>query len=332
MTKLPNINNKAVQLFITYSNNSCSKQVKEQRLKLLESELLKQGIYIDDLFPMKQYKVLEHIMYCLSANGIIKTSIEHLSTKLHVSERTVSNCIKALKSTDQFLFTRLKTRITNNGKLVIIDKLSEHFSVIMSDVFNLDTVEYTKLYASRDLSENGDITILESENRTFNYINCLKSFKTSSLIINNSNSYTDSTVKSINLEPAISLDEQQLRLQTYATNQNQLMFFEFMKSLPLHTQIEQNLYKIALAIGSDATINEFIIAKDVLNELNLQLCKRSTTITTSIRSLFESMYKQVRKQRENVSKHEFEHTEIFNFDNTPVVKKVQFYNWLEERE
>ncbi|MEX3624984.1 hypothetical protein [Viridibacillus arvi] len=110
-----------------------------QRLKILEESLLQQGIFINKLFPSKQFIVLEQLIKVINRNkGIIQINTEELiqliqSKKgISISIRTVRSTISAIKSTHQFIVTKTN----NNREYLIVDKEHEDFMKIMNVVFH----------------------------------------------------------------------------------------------------------------------------------------------------------------------------------------------------
>lgn len=324
--------NQRVQFFITYGE-SCSKQAKEQRLTRLEEALHKQGQFVEELFPMKQATMLDKILYDTSGNGICKIGAETLAEYAGASTRTVTTFNSALRATGQFVIGRLRNSKTNCGKLIYVDKLHANFKEIMREVFLLNANQIAELTAEQDLKENVDTPALDDEKQTSN-LDISLSFKTSSIneIYINNESDKEAIKEAIDLEPTLSLDEQRERLDDYATNEYQVLLFDFLRGMPrLAEPIEENLYKLALAIGSDATVRHFHVAKDVIAELNMQLLARKTTVKTSIRALFDNLYLERLKALESPSTASQDAIEVFA-DKSYVSRPELFYNWIEERE
>jgi len=92
----------------------------------------------------------------------------------------------------------------------------------------------------------------------------------------------------------------------------------------LHRDVENNLYKLALRVGSNATIKEFHIAKSVIFELSVQLIQATTTVKESITALFTTMYEKALSNNEQPKAADVK----FN----TVSPNFIFYNWLDERE
>lgn len=92
-------------------------------------------------------------------------------------------------------------------------------------------------------------------------------------------------------------------------------------------EISNNLYKLALSIGHEATARHFSIAKDILIEINMRLLERSLVVSTSIRALFEQKYHEQLKMPQKAS---YDLTE--SFKTQTILSNSKFYNWLEERE
>lgn len=324
--------NQRVQFYITFGE-ACNKQAKEERFKQLEKSLLDRGQFIDELFPKKQAAMLDKILYDTTGNGILKIGADKLAEYADASTRTVTNFNNALLSTDQFLIGRLKNSKTNCGKLIYVDKLHANFNEIMREVFLLDATQIAELIAEQKQPENVDMTGIECENQPLNHFN---SFNKTSFL--NNNIYIDAKdmktaiKESIDQETPVSIDEQRERLNQYATNEYQIMLFDFLKEMPrLAPAITNNLYKLALAIGSDATAQHFHIAKDVIFNLSMRLEARSIAVNMSIRALFDTLYRERLNTLKTHVNASYEAVDTFA-DKTHVPRPELFYNWLEERE
>ena len=126
-------NNQRIQFFINCSTKYTANEIKEaksKRLNQLKEDLLQQNVFMNELFPSKQFLVLEQIIYWINKNnGICKFGTDKLiqsiqdNINVSVSVRTVRNAIKAIKLTNQFIVTRLQSNRCNNGKYVIVDNV-----------------------------------------------------------------------------------------------------------------------------------------------------------------------------------------------------------------
>lgn len=316
--------NERVQAYLL-GNIPPTTTAKKKRLEKFEKLLHTFGLFLSELFPNKQKNVLDEILYLTSGCGICKIGADRLAERAGVSERTVSTAVRQLKTTDQYIVARINSG--NAGKYIFVDKLHPNFKEIMDFVFNLDAEQFAYQVASLQQAENLDITVSNNTKSDSNYSS---SFIKTSFLHNNSslnemdNEAIQGIQKAIDEEPALNLDTQKEYLNEYATNEYQHLIFDTMRIFPLHKELENNLYKLSLRVGSNATIKEFNIAKNVMFELNMQLIQSTTEIKHSTVALFSSMYKKalsnMDQSKENIK------------SNNTVSPNAIFYNWLDERE
>ena len=339
--------NERVQAYLQ-GNIPPTTTAKEKRLEKFQKLLQTFGLFSSELFPNKQNNVLDEILFLTSGCGICKIGADRLAERAGVSERTVSTAVKQLKTTDQYIVARINSG--RAGKYIFVDKLHPNFKEIMGFVFNLDAEQFAYQVASLQQAENVDITVSNNTKSDSNYSSSF--IKTSFLYNNSSLSEIDNEAvqeiqNAIDAEPAMDLDAQKEQLNQYATNEYQHLIFDTMRIFPLHKELENNLYKLALRIGSNSTIKEFHIAKSVMFELNMQLVQATTEIKNSITALFSSLYKEALsnadQQKENIkSKNTVSPNAIFynwlderegcNTPETTYADSPFFYNWLDERE
>lgn len=316
--------NERVQAYLL-GNIPPTTTAKKKRLEKFEKLLQTFGLFLSELFPNKQKNVLDEILYLTSGCGICKIGADRLAERAGVSERTVSTAVRQLKSTDQYIVARINSG--HAGKYIFVDKLHPNFKEIMDFVFNLDAEQFAYPVASLQQAENLDITVSNNKKLDSNYSSSF--IKTSFLYNNNllnemDNEAIQEIQKAIDEEPVINLDTQKEYLNEYATNEYQHLIFDTMRIFPLHKELENNLYKLSLRVGSNATIKEFNIAKNVMFELNMQLIQATTEIKNSVTALFSLLYKEALLNT-NHSK------ELIEPNNT-VSSNAIFYNWLDERE
>lgn len=327
--------NQRVQFYLTYATEWPSTALKRDRMRLLEANLNDRGIMLDELFPNKQAAVLDHILYITSAAGISKVGGAKLAERCDVSVRTVMSAIKALKSTGEFIVARLIKTGGGAGKYIFVDKKHPNFREVMREVFSLSDYKIAELIAEPIACQNSEQSLeavgVESDNGSSNS-NSSFIFKTCS----SNNMYLtnepdrEAIKTSIDLEQPVDLDEQRERLQEYATNEYQTILFDFLRSMPkLAPEVSDNLYKIALAIGSDATVRHFHVAKSAALDISMQLLTGKTRVKTSVRALFEEMYQARLEALTEAPGHP---TDTFTKHNEYVPRPELFYNWLEERE
>lgn len=88
------------------------------------------------VFTKAKEKVLDHIIYLASANGICTILGKTLAEKAGVNIRTVRNAVKALKESEQFVVAQ--TANGRAGAYIFIDKEHENYPLIMKDLFDVD--------------------------------------------------------------------------------------------------------------------------------------------------------------------------------------------------
>lgn len=339
-------NNERVQAYML-GNTPPSTNAKRKRLDLFKELLEKAGTFLSELFPNKQEHVMDEILYLTSGCGIAKIGADRLAERTNTSIRTVSTVVSKLKKTSQYIVARINSG--RAGKYIFVDKLHPNFREIMDVIFRIDASQFAYQVACLTPSQNVDVTGSNDENSSSNHNN---QFIKTSLIYNNSlaNQLDEEAVQEIQSqiddEPVMVLDAQKEQLEQYATNEYQHLLFDTMRILPLHKEIENNLYKISLRVGSNATIREYHLAKDAVFELNVQLIQSTTTIKQSIVALFEALYKEALSKPEKQTEPEQpsaspnsifynwleERENSGNTEPLPVQESPYFYNWLDERE
>jgi hypothetical protein len=268
-------NNQRIQFFINCSTKYPANEIKEaklQRLKKLEGDLRQQNVFMNELFPSKQFLVLEQIIYWINKNnGICKFGTDKLIQSIQdnigvsVSVRTVRSAIKAIKMTRQFIVTRLQSNRCNNGKYVIVDMKHDSFKEILKEVFLLSDDKIAHQFAHQKPEKNNDEALIHKqsidENKSFN----LTIFKTSNT---NNNIY-----KAIqqDIEEDVLKNNNREYVAKFATNDYQLKFYDLVDMLPLPQQIMEHKAVIALRIGSDATSKTFVKAKRLIMHMAVQI-------------------------------------------------------------
>ena len=182
--KLKSAPNQAVQTFITYGNQQGNQQLKEERLKQLETVLATHGIYPGP----KVQRVLDKILYDLTYNGIVKVSREHLSRKLEVGLNTITTAFSYLTKSKLFILSRNRSGKTNSGCRVIVDVQHANFDCILTEVYHVTAHEkaiikeaftYSIKHQNKhqELTENVVASTPNTQNPTPNNLNQNKSLK-----------------------------------------------------------------------------------------------------------------------------------------------------------
>lgn len=255
--------NQRVQFYYTYGNQ-CERISKYKRLKRLEDDLLAKGQYITELFPRKQWELLDEIIYNTSANGICKIGTDTLSTKVGVSARTISTFNRTLEGTGQYIIGRLRNSKTNCGKLVYVDVLHPNFKEIMRECFLLSANQIAELIAEQEEPTNVDTTPLNDEKQSCN-LNILNN-KTS----NTNNKYIYKAISEKVEENAIKANTKEY-VEQNATNPRQIAFYELLNVLPMPKAIDDLKAVLALRIGSDCDDKRFVAAKGLIMHMALRI-------------------------------------------------------------
>ena len=295
-------NNQRIQFFINCSTKYPANEIKEaklQRLKKLEGDLRQQNVFMNELFPSKQFLVLEQIIYWINKNnGICKFGTDKLIQSIQdnigvsVSVRTVRSAIKAIKMTRQFIVTRLRSNRCNNGKYVIVDMKHDSFKEILKEVFLLSDDKIAHQFAHQKSEKNNDEALIHKqsidENKSFN----LTIFKTSNT---NNNIY-----KAIqqDIEEDVLKNNNREYVAKFATNEFQVKFYDLLDMLPLPQQIMENKAVLALRIGSDATRKTFVKAKRLIMHMAVRIKDGYTydnVVAAFTKGLYNAMqYKSVK--------------------------------------
>lgn len=297
-------NNQRIQFFINCSTKYPANEIKEaklQRLKKLEGDLRQQNVFMNELFPSKQFLVLEQIIYWINKNnGICKFGTDKLIQSIQdnigvsVSVRTVRSAIKAIKMTRQFIVTRLQSNRCNNGKYVIVDMKHDSFKEILKEVFLLSDDKIAHQFAHQKPEKNNDEALIHKqsidENKSFN----LTIFKTSNT---NNNIY-----KAIqqDIEEDVLKNNNREYVEKFATNDYQLKFYDLVEMMPFPEQIMENKAVLALRIGSDATSKTFVKAKRLIMHMAVQITDGYTydnVVAAFTKGLYNAMqYKTIKPQ------------------------------------
>lgn len=315
-------NNQRVQFFINCSTKYTAKEIKDakyQRLKTLEEDLFQQNIFMSELFPSKQFLILEQIIYWINKNdGICKFGTDKLIQSIQdnidvsVSVRTVRNAIKALKLTNQFIVTRLQSNRCNNGKYVIVDMKHENFKEILKEVFLLSDDKIAHQFAHQKTEKNSDKVLVQQQSIDGNKSSNLTIFKTSNT---NNNIY-----KAIqqDIEEDVLKNNNREYVTKFATNDYQVKFYDLVDMMPFPEQIMENKAVLALRIGSDATSKTFVKAKGLIVHMALRINEGYTydnVVAAFTKGLYNALQYQSIQQPVNTSA------------EVPV---VSHYNWLKK--
>ncbi|WP_197229889.1 hypothetical protein [Lysinibacillus sphaericus] len=117
------------------------------------------------------------------------------------------------------------------------------------------------------------------------------------------------------------IEKQRAYIEQYATNEYQIETFKLIEAMPLSSAIKAQAHIIALRIGSNATISDFVCAKTVL--LNMSVSSVDGLTFVNVVAAFTKAYENAKIRSNTIHK-----------PNNEVVSqgpKMPFYNWLKER-
>lgn len=292
-------NNQRIQFFINFSTKFSANEIKEaksQRLKKLEGDLRQQDVFMNELFPSKQFLVLEQIIYWINKNnGICKFGTDKLiqsiqdNINVSVSVRTVRNAIKAMKLTNQFIVTRLQSNRCNNGKYVIVDMKHENFKEILKEVFLMSDDKIAHQFAHQKSEKSIDEALVQQQSIDENKSSNLTIFKTSNT---NNNIY-----KAIQqeIEEEVLKNNNREYVEKFATNDYQLKFYDLVEMMPFPEQIMENKAVLALRIGSDATPKTFVKAKRLIMHMAVRI-KDGYTYDNVVAAFTQGLYNAMQYQ------------------------------------
>ena len=141
-------------------------------------------------------------------------------------------------------------------------------------------------------------------------------------------------VKDINNKPIcdmkeiLEIEEQRAYVEKYATNEYQIETFKLIESMPLANEIKSQAHIIALRVGSNATITDFVHAKSVL--LNMALSSADGTSFDNVVAAFTKAYEKAKKRAEDSTVMKKDNSKTSE-EKSPTGHTVPFYNWLKER-
>lgn len=324
--------NKRVQFYITYSTDKPTTALKKQRLTIFEESLEQRNIMLDELFPVKQLKVLDYILYICSGTGIAKVGAEHIANKCGVSVTTVYNAIRSLKQTDEFIVARLIKSGGGAGKYVLVDKKHANFHEIMQEVFMLSEASIKELFLEQFVEQqnvtNIDTTTINDKKQSPNYSSLLKSKQENNNYMSISSESSDekeAIKESIENENDNSIEYMKL----YASNPCQIALYEFIEQMPYSSIIKSNRAVIGLRVGSDCDMKRLNIAKKVIHSIAMRIAEGF---------VFENVVATFSAALEKAMKYgKVEDKTILNnvkpgLSDERSAAAVPFYNWLEERE
>lgn len=311
--------NQRVQFYLTYTTERPSTLAKRSRLKTLRSSLEERNVMLDELFPRKQLAVLDRILYITSGAGIAKVGADNLALKCDVSIRTVTNAVRALKQTGEFIIARLIKSQGGAGKYIIVDKKHVNFREIMREVFCISDYKIAQLnaeqFAEQKSNESFEAVSLEDEKQSSNYNISYISKQVKDKYISG---VANAIKEEIEKKPTPSREY----VIEYASNPFQIDFYDVLNSMPYQKVIKSVQHILALRIGSDCDAIRFRKAKDIVHSIAMQLAD-GYVFENIVATFSAALEKAV----------QYDVVAPVPIDKRPIeTPKVPFYDWLRERE
>ncbi|MFQ6340943.1 cytosolic protein [Bacillus sp. AF62] len=307
--------------------NRLSSQKKNEIIDDIRNHINDTNQSFESLFPSrsKRKDVMDYIIYLLSGNGICKISAETLASKADCSVRTVTDTVRALKQTGEILVAGLAD---GKNKYVFVLKTHPNFTIIMKEVFYLDTDQIAELHAKQVAEQKNheplEAVSLETEKTSSNYNNSSNSLHT---VKQEKNNDIASLIESIESEFEESQNDAQKefeRIHTYYVNEYQEMMYHTIKGGTYHPTLKANASIIGLRVGSNCDKSLFHLAFNALSKID-RFLKNNGILTDSVQALFTKVYSDNIKLSRMPKKH---HTGSSNIHNTKT--PIIFYNWLED--
>ncbi|AHA73840.1 cytosolic protein [Bacillus thuringiensis] len=307
--------------------NRLSSQKKNEIIDDIRNHINDTNQSFESLFPSrsKRKDVMNYIIYLLSGNGICKISAETLASKADCSVRTVTDTVRALKQTGEILVAGLAD---GKNKYVFVLKTHPNFTIIMKEVFYLDTDQIAELHAKQVAEQKNheplEAVSLETEKTSSNYNNSSNSLHT---VKQEKNNDIASLIESIESEFEESQNDAQKefeRIHTYYVNEYQEMMYHTIKGGTYHPTLKANASIIGLRVGSNCDKSLFHLAFNALSKID-RFLKNNGILTDNVQALFTKIYSdniklsRMRKKSHTIS------SDVHNKE-----KPFIFYNWLED--
>lgn len=304
--------NKDVQRYMMHGNKGGSSTVRKTTiLGTIEEAVINAGGSFEKLFPVKSKRqaILDEITYYLSGTGICKVSAAKLAEKVGASVRTVSAAVKSIKETGQILVAGLAD---GKNKYVFVLKSHPNFKNIMKEVFFIDNAEQIAgQIAEQKNSEPVGTVSVECEKTSSNHNNFINSLQEKDII--------KQSVENDLQNSKENTAEARVKLQTYTSNEYQIMLFDEIMSFPFPKAIKDVAGILALRVGMDCDAKKVRKSLQLLNKMAVNMMD-GVEIRNVAAVFSEGMNSKKSVFSERVAVIEPKRT-----------NKVPFYNWLEER-
>lgn len=309
--------NKDVQRYFQGSN--CNKIRKETIISAIEERVFEMGQSFSKLFPTKKAMVLDEIVFLLSGTGICKIGAEKLAEKVGCSVRTVKGAVASIKETDEILVARLADK--KAGKYIFVYKQHPNFKEILREVFFIDSLPESEenalpvapQFAPLQNAVPPEAVGLKGENQSSNHINFFNSLQEKEFIQQSIENDVQNSGKNQS-----SLAEQREKIVKYGANENQLWFFDMVSGENLPEQVKTVVGILALRLGMDTDRQNALKGYRLAFKIALNI--RDGVRIESVPAVFSD---GLNKPLNSYATKEMPAPK-------PTVKKVKFYNWLED--
>lgn len=290
-----------------------NRHTKRRIIENLEQNVITSGVSFEKLFPPKSKRlaVLDEIIFYLSGSGICKVSAATLAENTGSSIRTVFDAVKNIKKTDAFVVAGIAD---GKNKYIFVLKSHPNFKSIMKDVFYMDDAEHTAEHiAGQENAECLEAVGMEGQKRDSNsFISSIT--KQEKDIIQGS---IENDVQNSG-ENQNSLAEQREKIVKYGANENQLWFFDMFSGENLPEQVKNVVGILALRLGMDTDRQKALKGYRLAFKIALNI--RDGVRIESVPAVFSD---GLNKPLNSYATKEVPTPK-------PTVKKVKFYNWLED--
>jgi hypothetical protein len=308
--------NQRVQFYLNFTKEKPTTSAKCKRLSALKTALEEKNIMLDEIFPYKQLAVVDRIIYLTSGAGIAKVGADKLAEKCGVSTKTVTNAVKALKETGEFIVARLIKTRGGAGKYIFVDKKHENFGEIMNQVFLLSDKKIAQLNTEQFTEQKNDESVETLAIEDGNFDSNINNFS----IKQEKDIYISTTLEAI--KEVIEEEQKPNReyVQEYTSNPFQIKFYDLLERLEYPKSIDNVKHILALRVGSDCDMKRFVKAKNIVHSMAMRIS--DGYVFENVTATFTAALK----------KSEFYNVVQEQAKLTYPKRSVAFYNWLIERE
>lgn len=297
------------------TKDSFDRKKKKELLAELERRIDLQGKSFHRLLPNKKLKVVDHILYLLTASGVNTIHTKTLMKKYDIKSRTtVIAAVKVLKESGLVLVCRLANG--HAGTYVFVLKTHSDFPKIMEKVFSVDKIENIELQQNEQQNIQQVEQLQNAE--TVGTVGT-KDEKTSSISFISFSLKQDTNIKQSIENESLSITNPTEYINTYYVNEYQKRTYHHIQSENFQPSIKDVALILGLRVGSNCNYRGFVVAKAVLRTIDSWIAN-GMEIKESIQALFSEQYKKELKKATKTKDHLENNNRII----------VPFYNWLEQ--